>query len=79
MKNKNIKKTKTPERYNLGAFVTKNQQAINSGLTGAAGLAQATGNDMASGVTSGLASGAALGTALLPGIGTAIGAVGGGR
>lgn len=77
MVNKKITKKQSPRRYDLGAFVTKNQQSINAGFAGAASLGAMTGNDTIAGATSGLASGAALGTAIMPGIGTAVGAVGG--
>lgn len=77
MANKKIIKKQSPKRYDLGDFVIRNQQNINSGFTGAASLGAMTGNDTIAGAASGLASGAALGTAVMPGIGTAIGAVGG--
>lgn len=77
MVNKKITKKQSPRRYDLGDFVTKNQQGINNGLMGVASLGAMTGNDTITGATSGLASGAALGTTIMPGIGTAVGAVGG--
>ena len=66
------KKKIASNKYNLGAFVTKNQQAI-TGITNAAGaLAPIAGNGAVSGALSGLSAGASVGS-LIPGVGTLIG------
>lgn len=69
MKQKN---KRASNKYNLGAFVTKNQQAI-TGITNAAGaIAPIAGNQAVSGALSGLSMGASVGS-LFPGVGTLVG------
>ena len=71
MKVKNNKR-KSPEKYNLGAFVTKNQQSINNATNAIGALSPLAGGGALSGAMSGLSTGASIGS-VVPGIGNIIG------
>lgn len=69
-----IKKS-TKNRYDLGSFVTQNQEVANQYNSQISSLGTPQGGGAGQGALSGAGTGASIGTAILPGWGTAIGAV----